>query len=142
MSYIQGKGNVKNLVKRKWARGRKITFANQGFFIGLAAETGSGDILGINLPLHHRECFSVDDVPDVIGFIRKNCKPGGKVKIFGHIQAWKDLLREAYSALSLGLIKTGENEPGMIVIEEVSPQTMPYTVSIWGGDIGLVQQPG
>ncbi|MDR1148659.1 MAG: hypothetical protein LBK66_08520 [Spirochaetaceae bacterium] len=135
MSYIQGKGNVKNLVKRKWARGRKITFANQEFFIGLAAETGGGDLLGINLPLHHRVCFSVYDVPGVIGLIRKNCKPGGRVKIFGHIQIWKDLLREAYNALSLGLIKTGENEPGMIVIEEGSPRTMPYTVGIRGGDI-------
>jgi hypothetical protein len=135
MSYIQGKGTVKNLVKRKWARGRKITFANQEFFIGLAAETGSGDLLGINLAFRHHDGFSPDDVPDVIGLIRKNCKPGGRVKIFGHIQMWKDLLRGTYNALALGLIKTGEKDPGMIVIEEETPPVMPYTVSIQGGDI-------
>ncbi|MDR1176594.1 MAG: hypothetical protein LBK83_14115 [Treponema sp.] len=139
MSYIQGKGTAKNLVKRKWAKGRKITFVNQEFFIGMAAETGNGDLLGINLPLHHHECFSPNDVSEVIGLIRKNCRPGGRVKIFGHIQIWKDLLSDAYIALTLGLIKTGERGPGMLVMETSSPRSIAYTVSIQGGNIVISQ---
>jgi hypothetical protein len=137
MPYILGKGKTKNLKKRRWTIGRQIQFSLFYRSIGIAAETGRGELLGIHLTPRQKYFFDTNDAKEVIQLIRKNCKTGGRVKIFGNASLWKHLVQDAYNFLVIELAAAGPEHGEMLIIESEPSSSGCFTVELQGGDIDI-----